>query len=68
MLKRVAQVLGLVVVLPLLAYLLFWPTPIQPQAWTPPKAPAALCSNLSNRQQPLRLRFPSHQRASSAAA
>lgn len=41
MLKRVAQVLGLVVILPLLAYLLFWPTPIQPQAWTPPKAPAA---------------------------
>ena len=38
MLKRVAQVLGLVVVLPLLAYLLLWPTPIAPQAWTPPKA------------------------------
>ena len=34
---RVALVLSLL----LLAYLLLWPTPIQPVAWTPPPAPAA---------------------------
>jgi hypothetical protein len=30
----------LLLLLVLFAYLLFWPVPIQPVAWTPPPAPA----------------------------
>ncbi|MDO9451655.1 MAG: hypothetical protein Q7J29_02225 [Stagnimonas sp.] len=37
--KRILQLLAVVVVAAL-AYLLFWPVPITPVAWTPPAAPA----------------------------
>jgi sugar lactone lactonase YvrE len=37
--KRFVVYLGLVIALVVL-YLLFWPVPISPQAWTPPSAPA----------------------------
>lgn len=29
----------IIIVVPLIAYLLFWPVPINPQGWNPPKAP-----------------------------
>ena len=29
----------IIIVVPLIAYLLFWPVPINPQGWNPPKSP-----------------------------
>jgi len=37
--KKIIKLLGIVIVL-LIIYLLTWPVPIDPVAWTPPEAPA----------------------------